>query len=179
MSTFYKLAYTSAGTLIAGIAMTGCASHNYDFAAAANGPSRITQLVDELDRVNADEEASEKELYEINLFPLVHSHLHVFAEGDDEDSPAEFIEADIDSYLPLFGFVNGTISQYDGDQQLITQHDFDSSLWGAFGKHRELITTPSGIRETTRHTFLWLFKWQGKNRWHAITDLALGDEAKP
>tara|TARA_A100001391_G_scaffold200327_1_gene184668 strand:- start:958 stop:1497 length:540 start_codon:yes stop_codon:yes gene_type:complete len=179
MRTFFKLAYISAGTLIASTTMTGCASHNYDFAAAANSPARIAQLVDELDRVNADEEATEKELYEINLFPLVHSHLHVFAEGDEDDSPAEFIEAEIDSYLPLFGFVDGTVNQYDGDQQLITQHNFDSSLWGAFGKRRELITTPSGIRETTRHTFLWLFKWWGKEQWHTTDGVAHGDEAKP
>ena len=167
-----------AGILTAGFAMTGCATHNYDFSSVADGPARISMLIDDLDRAQGEERTAEEELYEISLVPLVHSHLHVFSEGDKEDSPAEYVEANIDSYLPLFGFVNGTVSQYDENQQLITRHDFDSSLWGAFGKHRELISTRSGIRERTRHRFLWLFRWWGEEKWHPADEVALGSKVQ-
>jgi len=159
--------------------MTGCATQNYDFAAVPNGPSRITQLVDDLDRVTGGGEAADEELYDISIVPLVHSRLHVFAEADEKDAPAGFVEADIDSYLPLFGFVNGTVSQYAENRDLITRHHFDSSLWGAFRKERELVVTRSGNREKTRHTFLWLLSWWGEEKWHPAAEVALGNAVEP
>jgi len=167
------------GMLILFLAMNGCASQNYDFAAVDNGASRITRLVDDLDRVRGVEEADDEELYDISIVPLLHSRLHVFAEADEEDAPAGFIEADIDSYLPLFGFVNGTVSQYGMDRRLITRHHFDSNLWGAFRKERELVVTRSGNREKTRHTFLWLLSWWGEEKWHPAADGALKNDAEP
>ncbi len=166
------------GMLIVGFAMSGCASQNYDFASVTNGPSRIKQLVADLEKVSG-EGAADEELYEISLLPLVHSHLHVFAEADEQDTPAEFIEADIDSYLPLFGFVNGTVSQYDENRDLLTRHEFDSSVWGAFRNERELVVTRSGNRERTRHTILWLFSWWGDETWHPAAEVTLRDERDP
>lgn len=152
--------------LTASFAMTGCATQNYDFAGVPNGSSRITQLVDDLDRITGEGKEADEELYDISIVPLVHSSLHIFAEADEEDEPAGFIEADIDSYLPLFGFVNGTVSQYAENRDFLTRHHFDSSLWGAFRKERELVVTRSGNREKTRHTFLWLLSWWGEEKWH-------------
>lgn len=167
------------GMLTLSLAMNGCASHNYDFTSITIESSRITQLVDGLDMAIGEEEERAEELYDISIVPLVHSRLHVFAQADGEDAPAEFIEADIDSYLPFFGFVNGTVSQYDIDKQLITRHNFDSSLWGAFRKERELVVTRSGNREKTRHTFLWLLSWWGEEKWHPADDVALGNDVEP
>lgn len=167
-----------AGTLIMGIMMTGCATHNYDFAAVTNGPSRITQLVDDLDRIAAEERIEDEELYDLSLVPFVHSQLHVFAEVNDEDTPAAFIEADIESSLPLFGFVNGKISRYDINQHILTQHDFDSNFWGAFRSHRAIVGTRAGNRETTRQTFLWLFNLSPRDMWHPAAEVAPGDSVE-
>lgn len=167
------------GMLTLSLLMHGCASQNYDFGAVVNEPSRIARLVDDLENIEGDGDAKSEELYDIRIVPLVHSRLHVFSEADDEDAPAGFIEADIESYFPLFGFVNGTASQYDIDSQLITRHNFDSSLWGAFRKERELIVTRSGHREKTRHTFLWLLSWWGEEKWHPAAEVALGNEVEP
>ncbi|MEM8875622.1 MAG: hypothetical protein AAGD32_15355 [Planctomycetota bacterium] len=167
--------FSWAGTLVASLAMTGCAAHNYDFAAAPRGPSRVPQMVGDLDRLaeTADEAAkAEDALYDVSLFPLVHSELHVFAEAADEDSPAEFVEAEIAACLPLFAFVNGTVSQYDEQQNLLTRDAFDSSFWGAFRQHRELVVTPAGHRERTRHTVLWLISWCGEETWQPTPEAA-------
>ncbi len=157
-------------SLIVGFVMTGCATHNYDFAAVPNGPSRITRLVDDLDRLKVDGDAGGEELYDVGFDPLLHSRLHVFAKVDEEDTPAAFIEADIETCLPLFGFVNGSVSQYDENQQLLTRHDFDSNLWGAFRNQTELIATRAGHRAKTRYTFLWLFGWWGEETWHPAAE---------
>ncbi len=159
--------------------MIGCASQNYDFGAVGNDPTRIARLVDDLDRNESEGESKSEELYDIRMVPLVHTRLHVFSETDEEDSPAGFIEADIESFLPFFGFVNGSVSQYDLDSQLITRHRFDSSLWGAFRKERELIVTRSGHREKTRHTFLWLLSWWGTEKWYSAAGDALGIDVEP
>jgi hypothetical protein len=160
--------------LIGCLALTGCAAHNYDFDAVTTGPSRITRLVaDRADLTDAQGE-SEEELYDFSMLPLVYSHLHVFSEEDDPSSPVKFVEADIDTYLPLFGFVNGTVSQYDQNQSLLTKHEFDSSLWGAFRNHSERIVSHAGTREQTHHTFLWIFSWTGKETWHPTPNTTIG-----
>lgn len=153
------------GILMASLAMTGCATHNYDFASAVEGPARIGQLVADYERMSADDGDADDALHEFSLIPLIHSHLHVFAESDEGDGPAGFVEAEIDTALPLFGFIDGTVSQYDESHQLIVQHEFDSSLWGLFQNYREVVATRAGTRETSRHTFLWIFSWSGKESW--------------
>ncbi|MEQ9460993.1 MAG: hypothetical protein RIG82_08585 [Phycisphaeraceae bacterium] len=152
--------------LATSMAISGCNSHNYDFVAAPNDPSRVSHLVNDLNQLRNAEPQADEELYDISLVPLVHSHLHVFSPVDEDDTPTAFVEADIAACLPLFAFVNGTVSRYDEKQQLLTRHDFNSNLWGAFRNERELVATRSGDRETTSHTFLWLFTWRGQEQWH-------------
>jgi hypothetical protein len=156
----------SAWTIYTGamLALTGCASQNYDFTAVTNSPSRVAILANDLDRVAHDTTNDNDELYDISVMPLIHSRLHVFAEADEKDQPAQYIEANIDSYLPLFAFVNSEFAQYNEHQELITRHEINSGLWGAFRKETELIVTPTGYLEKTRHTVFWMFSWWGDER---------------
>lgn len=147
------------------LAMTGCAAQNYDFKSTGRERTRIEHMVDELDRHTVDNSTDEDELYAIKIVPLVHSELHVFSEVEEDDNPAKYIEVEIESCLPLFGFFNGKFTQYDESQRLIDQHVIESNLWGAFRNETELIATTSGDRERTRHTVLWLFSWWGDERW--------------
>jgi hypothetical protein len=164
------------GTLIAILAMTGCASNNYDFATTANGPSRINTLVENLDRTAKQGCVRRDSLYDLSITPFVHSRMQVFTRVDQETTPAAYIEADIDSRLPLFAFVHGTVSRYDQSQHLLTRHDFDSNLWGAFRCRRELVGTRAGNRETTRRTYLWLFTSTGKETWHPAAEVSPYDD---
>tara|TARA_E500000318_G_scaffold102269_1_gene106445 strand:+ start:1307 stop:1870 length:564 start_codon:yes stop_codon:yes gene_type:complete len=154
------------GVILACTAITGCASRNYDFLAVEHGPSRIPQLAEDLDRLGAEGDNDENELHDFRAVPFVHTHLHVFAESDDRKEPAGYIEAEFDAALPLFGFVNGTVSHYNEQFQPITRHELDSAFWGAFRKHREFVATREGLRESVRHTALWIFSWKGKDIWH-------------
>ncbi len=160
------------GLITTSLAMTGCASQNYDFTSTSSERSRITQMVDELEQFVQCPTTDEKELYEIRIVPLMHSQLHVFAKSGEGDGPAEYLEAEIESYLPLFGFFNGKFTQYDERQQLIVRHEIESNLWGAFRDETEIVVTPSGNRERTRHTFLWLFSWWGDERWLTTENMA-------
>lgn len=158
----------SVAAIAAATALTGCSARNYDFTSPTpSSPSvstnsglesqpRAAQLAADLDQltgVHPDDES----LYDLKLLPLLHSELHVFAENDDADSPAAFIEADLASCLPLFAFVNGQVREYDANHQLLTEYAFDSSLWGMFRTHHETIMTPAGPEETTKETYFWLF----------------------
>lgn len=143
---------------------TGCASHNYDFAATPEDHSRAVRLAEDLNQLPPESQDDEA-LYDLSVTPLIHSRLHVFAEDDDADTPVQYVEADLESSLPLFAFANGTVSQYDADHQLLTRYEFDSGLWGAFRQHRETVTTTAGVREQTHHTFLWLINWSDDERW--------------
>jgi hypothetical protein len=154
------------GVLLACTAITGCASSNYDFLALENGPSRIHQLADDLDSLGVKGDNDEKELHDFRAVPFVHTQMHVFAESDDTKDPAGYVEAEFDAALPLFGFVNGTVSHYTEELQPISRHELDSAFWGAFRKHREFVATMEGLRETVHHTALWIFSWKGKEVWH-------------
>lgn len=147
--------------------MTGCAAQNYHFKSTDHDRTRIGNMVDELDRHALDISTDEEELYAIKIVPLVHSQLHVFSEVQEDDDPAKYIEVEIESCLPLFGFFNGKFTQYDENQRLIDRHVIESNFWGAFRNETELVATPSGDRERTRHTVLWLFSWWGDERWPA------------
>lgn len=175
MSTVFKWV----PLLFGGLLLTGCAAHNYDFAATPDGPDRITQLVQGLDRLKAEENTEEDALYDVSFAPLIHNRLHVFAEAEDADSPAAYIESEFETCLPLFGFVNGTVSQYDINQRLLTRNDINSSLWGAFREERELVVTPVGTREKTRNTVLWLISWWDDEEWHPAAEVALDDNISP
>lgn len=152
-----------------GVMLTGCASRNYDFSQATTASARVADMTDELERLKHIPHTDEEDLYDIRVFPLVHSELHVFAEQDEEDSDAKYIEADIESSLPLFAFANGTVSEYDDDAQLLRRNEFESNLWGAFREERKLTVTDEGRREKTRHTVFWIFSWWGDEIWTPIT----------
>jgi len=162
----------SAVTPLLFLMLTGCAARNYNFEVAPQGPSRISQLVGDLDRLGSAPDEADDELYDVSLAPLLHSRLHVFARVEEEDTPAAFIEFDFESSFPLFGFVNGSVSRYDDEQHLLIRNDFNSAAWGAFRKERELVATSAGHREKTRHTFLWLFSWWGKETWPITAEVA-------
>ena len=132
----------------------------------------------DLDRLEARGDASSGELYDLSIAPLLHSRLHVFARIDEEDTPAAFIEFDLRSSLPLFGFVNATVHRYDAEQHLLVRNELDSSGWGMFRREQERVATPAGHREKTRHTFLWLFSWWGKETWHLADDEAAAPPAR-
>lgn len=138
----------------------GCAASNYNFEelSEVRGPARAEHLRDA--SALEQERGEGGELYDIEVTPLLHSHLKVFAPNDDEDVPQGFIETDIAAYLPLFGFVDATIRRYDEDYQMYEHNEYDSYLWGLFQTHREQIATLEGLRERSSHRFLWLFSWR-------------------
>jgi hypothetical protein len=146
---------------------TGCVSSNYDFAAAPSTPApnstepnstaRADTLTADLHALTDTHPATHPDdaLYDLSVLPLLHSELHVFAEAEEHDAPAAYVEADLVSCLPLFAFANGTVRHYDADHRLLTEHTFDSSFWGAFRNHRETVMTHAGPLETHKRTYLW------------------------
>lgn len=175
MSTVFKFVLL----LATGFILTGCATHNYDFATSPNDPDRVAQLVEGLDRLEARGDPEDAELYEVSFAPLLHNQVHVFARAEEEGSPAVYTEWEFQTCLPLFAFVNGTVRQYDEDQRLLTRNDYESSLWGALSKEREVVATPVGHRERTRHTVLWLISWWGDEVWHPVDEAASADNLNP
>lgn len=144
-----------------GALLTGCASQNYDFSQATNASGRVASMSHELNRLQSDPTTDEDDLYDFSVIPLIHSRLHVFSEQDEEGSDAKFIEADLESTLPLFAFAHGRVSEYDEDEELLTRNEFKSTLWGAFREERKLTVTDEGWREKTKHTIFWIFSWWG------------------
>lgn len=142
------------------VACAGCVTSNYDFAALSEvgGHARGARLWQAL--VLEQEDGHHEELYDIDMIPLVRTHLNVFAESDDEGLPPGFVEADIDAWLPLFGIVDGTVDRYDSDRQRFEHHEFSSWLWGLFQTHREQVDTTVGLREQNVLRLLWLFDWE-------------------
>lgn len=143
---------------------TGCASSNYDFTAAPSSPAptstaRADTLTAELNALT-ETQPDDDALYDLSVIPLLHSELHVFAEAEEDDAPAAYVEADLASCLPLFAFANGTVRQYDAEHRLLTENVFDSSFWGAFRNHHETVITQAGPLETHKRTVLWLFTHQ-------------------
>ena len=163
-----KLTCTTAVAAVMG----GCAAHNYDFSSLGDDTKRVSHLIGGLESVSGDGEAGDDALYDVSLTPLVHSRLHVFAEADEDDEDASYIEADLASYLPVFGFATGTVSRYDSDQRLLDKHVFDSGFWGAFRNHREITMSDDGTRERTRHTFLWIFNWSSEEQFYPATAMS-------
>ncbi|MFT4646817.1 MAG: hypothetical protein ACI9X4_000020 [Glaciecola sp.] len=139
---------------------TGCAASNYNFdeLSEESGLSRA-ELLGEAFAQEA-ESGESGNLYEMKMIPLLHTHLNVFAQTDEEGIPKGFVEADFDAYFPFFGFIDATVNRYDTDHKLYEGHKFDSYLWGLFQTHREQITTPVGVREKRSRRLLWLFSWR-------------------
>lgn len=154
--------------------MGGCASQNYDFAALEGDATRVSRLVGDLESASSDEKTGDDALYDLSVTPFVHSRLHVFTEADGDDEGAAYIEADLASFLPVFGFATGTVSRYDAEQRMLDRHVFDSGLWGAFRNHREITVAADGTRERTHHTFLWIFNWSGEEQFRPATALSHG-----
>ena len=146
--------------LLAVAALSACATSNYDFdeLSGVSGHARATHLGEAL--VQETERGRGGELYDMSMVPLARTHLNLFAEADEEGIPSGFVEADIDAYLPLFGFVDASVTRYDSDLELYEDHEFDSYLWGLFQSHRERVVTNLGLRETRTRRFLWLFSWR-------------------
>ena len=77
----------------------------------ALSPARASHLADDL---ALEKKASkDQDLYDVGMIPFARTRLSVFAESDEEGIPDGFVETDIHAYLPLFGFVDGTVSRYD------------------------------------------------------------------
>ena len=145
----------------------GCAASNYDFEVLSElgGDSRGARLSEDLVLEGGD--GNSRGLYDMDVIPLAHTHLNVFSEADEEGIPDGFVEADIDAYLPLFGFVDATIKRYDSDRQLYEHHEFNSYLWGLFQRHREQLDTKVGLREKEMRRFLWIFGWRSSPKYVA------------
>ncbi len=143
----------------------GCATSNYDFDVLTDlkGHARGARLTDDL--LHEQEGEKHEELYDVSVIPLARTQLNVFAESDDEGFPDGFVEADIDAYLPLFGFVDATINRYDSDRRMYERHDFNSYLWGLFQTHKEQIDTNAGLREKRMRRFLWIFDWRSSPKY--------------
>lgn len=155
----------TAGTLLLAATYSGCATSNYDFDALADvsGQSRVARMSEDWLLKNNGKE--DKGLYDIHVIPLAHTRLSVFAEADDEGIPEGFVEADIDAYLPLFGFLDVMIRRYDSDRRMYEQQEYSSYCWGLFQTHRELIDTAVGMREEKRRRFLWFFGWKSSPKY--------------
>lgn len=145
----------------------GCSTSNYAFDAVSetSGPLRAKRLIDDLSQ--EQKEGEDQELYDFEMFPLVYTHLKVFAESDDKGISEGFVEADIDSYLPLFGIVDAAVTRYDSERRVSEHHEFHSYLWGIFQSHRELVDTRIGMRETRVRRFLWLLPWSSSTEYTA------------
>lgn len=165
-------------SFLVGGALFGCASQNYEFAGLPEGQTRIDCLVEDLEEMSLKSNEAE-DLYDFSVFPLVHSRLHLFEVSDDESAPAGYVEADVESSFPLFGFVDGEVSHYDQQRRLITRHEFGSALWGAFSDHRETVATVAGMRQRTRHTFLWIFSWDGEELWTPNDEVVVSSTSEP
>ncbi|WP_428387301.1 hypothetical protein [Mucisphaera sp.] len=167
----YATTLAAAAAVLVAAGLAGCSDRNYDFTSAAvNSPSssshaladsvtRAAKLAGDLEQLTAVHPDDES-LYDLKVLPLLHSELHVFGEEADETSGAAYVEADIASCLPLFAFVNAEVRQYDADYRLLTEHRFDSSLWGMFRTHREILMLDAGPEETTKQTYFWIFTRQ-------------------
>ncbi len=137
----------------------GCATSNYDFAALSEASDDYRGERLSRDWEVENEDGKDDGLYDVSVFPLVHTSLNVFTEPDEEGIPNGFVEADIDAYLPLFGILDVCIKRYDTDRKMYEQQEYNSYLWGLLQTHRELIDTEVGLREQKRGRFLWFFGW--------------------
>lgn len=154
-----------AGAFLLAATCAGCAASNYDFDAHsdASDHSRVARLSE--DWVQEQDGGKDEGLYDVKVLPLAHTSLHVFTEADEEGIPEGFVEADIDAYLPLFGFLDVSIRRYDSDRKMYEQQEYNSYLWGLFQTHRELIGTEVGLREEKRLRFLWFFGWKSSPKY--------------
>ena len=152
---------------------SGCATSNYDFDALSElGDQPRVARLSEAWLLESDGESAEG-LYDVDVIPLAHTSLNVFAKADDEGIPEGFVEADIDAYLPFFGFLDLSIKRYDSAHRMYEQQEYNSYLWGLFQTQRELIDTSVGTREVKRRRFLWFFGWKSSPKYTDATSRPL------
>jgi len=167
-----KIAEAIKSSLTAGMLFiaAGCSANNFNFneLSELSAHSRTERLGEALALGQTGGET--RDLYDMKMTPLLHTHLNVFARADEEGIPAGFVEADIDACLPFFGFVDATVNRYDHHHQMYEGHEFDSYFWGLFQKHRERIVTPTGMREKRTKRFLWLFSWGSSPEYVEVTE---------
>ena len=154
-----------AGVFLLAVTHSGCATNNYEFDALSGlgHQSRVSRL--SKDWLLGSNGESGTGLYDLDVIPLAHTSLRVFDEADDEGIPEGFVEADIDAYLPFFGFLDLSIKRYDSTLKMYEQQEYNSYFWGLFQSHRELIDTAVGIREVKRRRFLWFFGWKSSPKY--------------
>ncbi|MEO0660959.1 MAG: hypothetical protein AAFZ87_05435 [Planctomycetota bacterium] len=144
----------------------GCAFSNFDFAEISSfrGDARGAKLAEGLSAEEAEKQ-DEDTLYDVAMFPLARTRLHVYSESGDDGVDEGHTEMDMKAYLPLFGFVDATMTRYDERDECYERHEYDSYLWGLFSVHREEIDTQVGVRKQTKRTFLWLFDWSSSPKY--------------
>lgn len=154
-----------AGIFLLAVTHSGCATSNYDFDALSElgDQSQVSRLSE--DWLLESNGRSGKALYDVDVIPLAHTSLNVFAKAEDEGIPEGFVEADIDAYLPFFGFLDLSIKRYDSTLKMYEQQEYNSYFWGLFQTHRESIDTAVGIREVKRRRFLWFFGWKSSPKY--------------
>ena len=157
-----------AAVALAAALCAGCATNNFDFARVADDTGRGAQLKRELDRLDGDDG-----LLDATYIPLAHLDLHLYTESDADEYPGGHVEADVVSYLPLFGFVDAKLVRYDERDAPYESHEFDSYLWGLFNTHREELRTTEGLRRHARHRLLWFLRWSSGPEY--VTEPSPGD----
>lgn len=129
-----KVKPAAAAGLAAGLLLmaSGCATSNYRFdeLSHASGHVRAQHLGEALKL--EQEDGKGEDLYDMKMAPLFHTHLNVFARADEEGIPSGFVEADIDAYLPLLGFIDSTVQRYDDNHEMYEGHEYKSYLWGLY-----------------------------------------------
>lgn len=151
------------GVTLATTLTTACSSSNYAFDALTKvrGQSRSAELAAELTEIEGD-----KPLYDVTYVPLAHLDLHVYGPTDeDDDCPDGFVEANVQSALPLFGFVDGSLDKYDENHELYEHQEFESYFWGLFQRYNEEVATPQGLRRKRKSRILWILDWGGSTKY--------------
>ncbi len=158
-------------TISAGLCLvvTGCAASNYNFDVdpGASDFSRAQLLGQALVQKEAD--GAGDDLHRMSMAPLLHTQLQVFARANEPGIPKGFVETEIDSYLPLFGFIDLTVNRYDENYEMYESHEYDSYLWGLFQTHKEQIATPVGLREKKTRRLFWFVGWRASPEYSEVT----------
>ena len=158
------------GICLITFAATGCAS-NYDFEARRGQDARLdgARILQDFER---GQQAGEEGLYDFVWAPLLHTHVRVVEKAEEEEAPEGYVVADIDAFLPFFGFVCLSVDRYDEEQEPLESHEFRSRFWGLCTRHTERVTTAHGIRERTERSLLWFIRWSTSPKYRDTDALA-------
>lgn len=162
-STNNIMQHTTQFIAIAAVAamLSGCVVDNYNFAKVRTEDlgARTERLAREL--VQQHDKDGDDSLYDVTYIPLAHLDLHTFSAEDDSNYPGGYVEADVESYLPLASFLDMKITRYDQDHKPYEEHEYKSYFWGLFAKHKERIATTRGLRKRSSYRLLWFIPWGG------------------